>query len=485
MNINGFLKEQVLARLRFDNPWWINGNIDDYYATMRHRLFLDLFYQMMTDTALRRAVILLGPRRVGKTVMLYHSIQRLIDDGVEPNRIIYISIDTPIYNRIPLETLFHLACEAVGQPEARENFFVFYDEIQYLKDWEIHLKSLADSYLHVKFVASGSAAAALKMKSQESGAGRFSDFMLPPLTFNEYLHLKDLNRLIIPSKIIWDGQTVPIYDTIDIHRLNDHFLDYINYGGYPEVVFSKTIQANPQQFIKNDIVDKVLLKDLPSLYGITDVQDLNSFFTVIAYHSGNEFSYEKLSENSGTKKDMIRKYIEYLEAAFLIKVIHKTDINAKQFQRATQFKIYLTNPSLRSALFSTLRATDQEMGAMVETAVFAQWIQRENSGICYASWRQGRNVGEVDMVGVHPLSFKPRWAVEIKWSDRYFGKPRELISLVQFMPANKLKQAIVTSISKSGATDVDSLQLLFIPAAVYTYLVGKNTIDRKQQALGL
>ena len=122
---------------------------------------------------------------------------------------------------------------------------------------------------------------------------------------------------------------------------------------------------------------------------------------------------------------------------------------------------------------------------MVETAVFAQWIQRDNSGICYANWKQGRNAGEVDMVGVHPVSFKPRWAVEIKWSDRYFGKPRELASLLEFMDTNKLKQTIVTSISKSGTVEVDSLQLLFIPVSIYTYLVGKNTIDRKQKALGL
>ena len=479
---NSFIKEQLLARLRFDNPWWINGNIDDYYADMRHRLFLNLFYPMITDTVLRRAVILLGPRRVGKTVMLFHSIRKLLDDGVEPNRIIYISVDTPVYHHISLEILFLSACEVMGQPEAKKGFFVFFDEIQYLKNWEIHLKSLADSYLHVKFIASGSAAAALRMKSQESGAGRFSEFMLPPLTFNEYLHLKNLDRLIIPSKITWNGQTIPVIDAIDIHQLNDHYLDYINYGGYPEVVFSKTIQANPQQYIKNDIVSKVLLKDLPSLYGITDVQELNSLFTVIAYHSGNEFSYEKLSGSSGIKKDMIRKYIEYLEAAFLIKVIHKTDINAKKFQRATHFKIYLTNPSLRSALFSTLRATDMQMGEMVETAIFAQWIQRENSGICYASWKQGHKAGEVDMVGTHPSTFKPQWAVEIKWSDRYYGKPRELVSLLQFMKSNQLKQTIVTTISKSGIENIDSMQLVFIPAAIYTYLVGKNTIDRDQHA---
>ena len=65
---------------------------------------------------------------------------------------------------------------------------MFYDEVQYLKDWELHLKSLVDTFRSTKFIVSGSAAAALKMKSDESGAGRFHDFSLPPLTFNKYIH---------------------------------------------------------------------------------------------------------------------------------------------------------------------------------------------------------------------------------------------------------------------------------------------------------
>ena len=53
-------------------------------------------------------------------------------------------------------------------------------------------KHIVDSYIGVKFIVSGSAAAALKLKSNESGAGRFTDFLLPPLTFQEYLKLKDI-----------------------------------------------------------------------------------------------------------------------------------------------------------------------------------------------------------------------------------------------------------------------------------------------------
>jgi predicted AAA+ superfamily ATPase len=164
-----------------------------------------------------------------------------------------------------------LATKAAGIEETK-GWFVFFDEIQYLKDWEVHLKVLVDSYPHTKFIVSGSAAAALRLKSSESGAGRFTEFMLPPLTFHEYIHMKGYADLIRPSAVTWNGHVSRFYTTINIKAINRHFIDYINFGGYPEVIFSEKIQANPGRYIKSDIVDKVLLRDLPSLYGIQDVR---------------------------------------------------------------------------------------------------------------------------------------------------------------------------------------------------------------------
>ena len=89
------------------------------------------------------------------------------------------------------------------------------------------------------------------------------------------------------------------------------FIHYLNFGGYPEVVFSDRIQSDMGRNVKNDIVDKVLLRDLHSLYGIKDVQELNRFFTYIAYNTGNEFSYETMSRESGIQKDTLKKYLEY------------------------------------------------------------------------------------------------------------------------------------------------------------------------------
>lgn len=469
-------KNQILDRIRFENPWWVDGKIEDDYNEMPRRLYFKLFKPLVYERDIRRAVVLMGPRRVGKTVMLYHLVYDLIKNGTDPQKIIFITIENPIYNNIPLEQLFNLAKEATGL-EDKTNWLIIYDEIQYLKDWEVHLKSLVDSYRKDKFIVSGSAAAALKFASNESGAGRFTDFLLPPLTFHEYITLKGLDRIIKPTNIHWNGQVTQFYSSPYIDELNSHFIDYINFGGYPEVIFSKKIQANPGRYIRQDIVDKVLLRDLPSLYGISDTRELNSLFTTIAYNSGNEFSLETLSKQSQVKKETLKKYLTYLEAAYLIKQVKRIDQSGKRFKRDNFFKIYLTNPSLRSALFSPMNSTDELMGNMVETAIFAQWMHRDWFTPWYARWSNG----EVDMVGLNNL-LQPTWALEIKWSNRYYDKPNDLKSLLKFCTENNLLHPIVTTIDQEGEIEHRGLTIQFFPAAAYAYTVGRNTLDRKMNS---
>ena len=122
---------------------------------------------------------------------------------------------------------------------------------------------------------------------------------------------------------------------------------------------------------------------------------------------------------------------------------------------------------------------------MVETAIYAQWIQRDNTEIFYANWKQGRNDGEVDMVGLDIVRQKPNWVVEIKWTDRYFDHCGELKSLLQFMETNSIPTAVVTSIKKYAYKELEKVAIQFIPSAIYAYIVGNNTISKKQQILGL
>jgi len=118
---------------------------------------------------------------------------------------------------------------------------------------------------------------------------------------------------------------------------------------------------------------------------------------------------------------------------------------------------------------------------LVETAIYAQWLQREWFEPWYARWTVGRFQGEVDMVGLSPQYFKPLWTLEIKWSKRPWENAGELKSQMSFCHINNLQSALVTTLDKSGSREIDILKLLFIPSALYAYAVGRNTIMQKQK----
>lgn len=468
---------EVQKRLTLENPWWVSGGgIDSERRAWPRRAYFTPFFRLLRETSVHRAVVLVGPRRVGKTVMLAQSIQALLDSGTPGTHILQLSLDTPLYAGRSLESLVRTFMELHRHPAERQ-LWIFFDEIQYVKDWEVHLKSLVDSFRNIRFVASGSAAAALRMKSKESGAGRFTDFMLPPLTFAEYLDFAGLTEQLIVEEDNPSG--TPGYFSPNQDALNNAFVDYLNYGGFPEAVMNPVVRENPARFLRQDIVEKVLLKDLPSLYGIGDTQELNRFFNVLAYNTGDEVSPEALSRHSGITKQKIADYLEYLEAAFLIRRVHRVDDNARRLQRARTFKIYLTNPSLRAALFGYVDKHDPAMGALAETAIWSQWLHSTSTiqSLHYARWKQGRSDLEVDLVSVDARTQAPRFIVEIKWSDRCFSDWGELRGVRELAEKyNLVRRPLVTTLTESGTGRDGELEIDFVPTSLHCYTIARNLL---------
>lgn len=154
-------------------------------------------------------------------------------------------------------------------------------------------------------------------------------------------------------------------------------------------------------------------------------------------------------------------------------------MNSQYFRRITSFKVYLTNPSLRTAIFSPIEFNDEEIGNIVETAILSQWMHRKNLELTYARWKDG----EVDLVLIDNKSFKPIWGIAIKWSNRYFNKPKDLSSLIKFCKANNFSKAITTTISELGIKELEELKITFIPASIYAYNLGDNTLKLKNAGI--
>ena len=464
--MNPIPNEQLLERMRIENPWWSGTppQTDPVHRRMRSRAYFESLAKLVEEVDVRRAVVLMGPRRVGKTVLLQHIIQKLLDTGIPARSVAYLSLDQPLYSNLSIE---ELAGKVLGARLLKKAtpVFLFLDEIQYLRDWERHLKAFVDAHPHIKCVVSGSAAAALRLKSIESGAGRFTDFFLPPLTFYEYLDLQEIKVPIGQKK----GRLVLTENYIG--KLNEHFIRYIQIGGYPEIVFSETIQQDMGRYVRSDIIDKVLLRDLPSLYGIQDIQELNSLFMSLAWNTAQEVSLDKLSQNSGVTKPTLKRYMEYLEAAFLIKTVHRIDQNAKRFKRVNFFKVYLTNPSIHCALFGS--STKQEsLGALVETAVFAQLFHLKNRMLHYARWKGG----EVDIVSLNGRGH-PEGCLEVKWSDNNIEQWQKRGPFRVFLKKHpNMRACSFTTRTKTGQIDIENHDVSYLPTSLYCYIVGGHAV---------
>jgi len=120
--------------------------------------------------------------------------------------------------------------------------------------------------------------------------------------------------------------------------------------------------------------------------------------------------------------------------------------------------------------------------------VYAQWIPRIPQGchIAYANWRlPDKSQGEVDLVGINAAFQKPYWAVEIKWTDRFYDHPEELKSLSFFMRKNAMSEALVTTKNSMGVMVTSFGKILFMPVACYAYTVGEKTLKHLYNKYGL
>ena len=174
-------------------------------------------------------------------------------------------------------------------------------------------------------------------------------------------------------------------------------------------------------------------------------------------------------------KNTLKRYTEYLEAAFLIRVVHRIDRAARRFKRTRSFKVYLTNPSMRAALFSPAGGNSPDLGLLAETAIFTQWFHQERASIYYSRW-QG---GEVDIVNLDATQ-RPLWAVEVKWSDRYPDNPLQLKALISFCTTNGIRNVIATSRTIQKTVSAGGLSIPFVPASVYCYALGHSIIRSKR-----
>jgi len=463
----------IITLLRQENSWWsTQGTSGMKYSEMQSRIFLSGLKTRVLRAPTDQSVILQGARRVGKTVMIHHFIKNLIDEeGIHPECILYLQIDNPLFTGRSLWQLLDLYQEATGRDWKEEKCYVFFDEIKYLASWQTELKSLHDCMSKTRFVATSSAQASISKATQESGAGRFIDYQLPALLFSEYI------ASIQQTDLVYEDENG--YFSTDIKLLNQHLLDYINFGAFPELALNAVGRREALRYARSDILDNVLLRDLPALFGIYDVREMLQLFTMLVYNSGHELSIDKLSQLSAVSKNTLKKYLDYLEAAFLVKIVRRVDQQGKRFQRDRTFKCYLGNVSVRTGLFALLEMDSEHLSHAVETALISQNFHHSNEILHYARWKSGRSFHEVEMLRMN-TGMQIQEVVEVKFTDRVARQRKSWKPWLEVCYKNNVRELTITTQTDEDVIQVDGITVNLVPAAVYIYQQGAE--EMKQMA---
>ena len=175
-------KEGLLKVLVSYNPWWKTGVVNPKLSKTYKRFAFYEAMKRLNQTDIRRTVVLTGTRRVGKATIQYQMIEALLQSGVPPQKIVFVSMDHPMLKLSAMNDILECYHENI-YPD--QDVYYFFDEIQYAQDWDKWLKAIYDMQPDTKVVATGSASPVLVKGSQESGAGRWSAIQVPTRSCSE------------------------------------------------------------------------------------------------------------------------------------------------------------------------------------------------------------------------------------------------------------------------------------------------------------
>lgn len=429
--------ETVKSRLLFDNPWWaLDDQAPQKFKQPPKRLFFQKFAEKVEQGETGRAVVLAGPRRTGKTVMVRQMVARLIESGVSPRHVMLVSLGTPTYWDAGLSQIIDLFNQRNAQTAEGKTLYAFVDDMQYLADWEDTLVKAARDFPNVRLVGISSAGVPVAEILEEEDPG-YDVAILPPVTFAEFLRFRGREQELFGGD---PAQHKLAFNQANLPALNRELNYYINYGGYPESILGKTKGSPSPLFVRDGMIERLLHKDTASFFGINDLRGLSHLFTLLVYNTGLDVSIEELARETKIAKNTLRKYLDFLESAWLIRRLHRVDKNAKRFQRAVSFKVFITSPCWYAALFGPVLPGDDVYERLVETAVYTQWLgtPQRIAALAYASWRGG----QIDLVGYSDLAAQkqrapePNLIIEMDWAHKLSGFGEGPQTVTEFVRAN-------------------------------------------------
>ena len=451
------MKQVTLSRLltggletiiRNGNPWW-RGEAVANSPTFRRWAFEPVHKRVIGGLA--PAVVLHGPRQIGKTTLLNQVVDQLITDGVDPRRLFRLQFDdladlsklrTPI-----VELVGWYAREVLGQTLNQAAVdgrapYLFLDEVQNLREWAPQLKHLVDLG-HVRALVTGSSSLRIAA-GRDSLAGRIQTIEMGPLLLREIAALRgfgEVPRLLpvnglgaLKDKAFWQA----LRQHGETHReIRDRaFAAFADRGAYPVAQIRTDIPwSELADFLNETVIRRAISHDLRmgSRGQRRDEHLLEEVFRLACRYIGQSPSQAlyldeiKRALNSDVGWQRILTYLKFLDGTLLIRLIEPMELRLKKRRGAS--KLCLCDPMLRASWLQEVVPLDPDglaasphlydlAGRIAESVT--GYFFRSLFGLDVATFRSADAEPEVDFVltvGERRIPIEVKYRRRIEYRD--------------------------------------------------------------------
>ena len=295
--------------------------------------------------------VLIGIRRSGKSVILRQIMDELKENNIDENHIIYINFEDYDYDEYtdPKKLNNYIKEKIIDD----KKYYLFFDEIQNVLDWEKVVNSLRTTKNTSIFIT-GSNSDLLSSDLATHIAGRYVSFRITPFTFSEVCQLLNIK------------------DNNDIEYA---FNDFVKWGGMPQRFMQKD-DASKRTYL-SDLYDSIIMKDIIKRFKVKNIDLFNRIVTYILTTPAQVFSPESLSKymesvSRNVSLETLYNYIDYIIRANLISKVERYDIRGKRILTG-KYKYYLTDLGFTNILNEGKK---EQIGAYLENIVYNELIAR-------------------------------------------------------------------------------------------------------------
>lgn len=336
----------------------------------------------------KKAVIVYGPRRCGKTTLLEHFIQ-----GIKEDCLLVTGEDINIHDYLSSQSVEKLK-SFIGKKK-----ILIIDEAQKIKNIGLNIKLILDHIPKIKVIASGSSSFDLAQQMGEPLTGRKFTLKMFPLSQLEINNIE--NKAETAS----------------------HLEERLIYGSYPEVVL---IQDNlSRKTYLRELVSSYLYKDILELDGLRHSSKIIKLLQLLSFQIGKEVSYDELGRQLGLSKNTIDRYLDLLGKSFVIFELRGFSRNLRK-EVSKNPRYYFYDIGVRNALinnFNPLSIRD-DIGMLWENYIVVERLKKQEYLSKHANnyfWRT-YDRKEIDLIEERNGKL---YGYEIKWKNKKVKPPKE------------------------------------------------------------